>query len=192
MSFQEKFNRYVLFALIPIFIGLACNLPSTNLFEPKEENVTVSTQAVEELITNLDSVVEDIQAGESFQLTVTEAQLTSIINYELQSYQEYNFRDVQVFLRDDVVKITGQAEQNNLSLPLTLIFSVFPDSTGVPQYEILSAKVGPFDLPSVLVNQLTFATDTAFQTNFLPIADQVVVETILVDQGLMKVSGYTK
>jgi hypothetical protein len=192
MSFADKKIRYALLGLIPIIIGLACNLPSTNFTVPEEETSIISTQAVEELITNVGTVVEDIQNGESFNLIVTEAQLTSIINYELQSYQEYNFRDVQVFLRDGVVKISGQAEQNNIALPLTLTFSVYPDASGVPQYDILSAKIGPFDLPTVLVDQLTIAIDTAFQTNFLPIAQQVVVETIIIDEGLMNISGYTK
>jgi len=191
MSYPVKITTYVLFGLIPILLGLACNLPSLNLFE-SADNIQISTQAVEELITNVDSVVESIQNGESFQLVVTEAQLASIINYELQSYQEYNVSDVQVFLRDGVIKITGQAEQNNITLPLTLIFSVYPDANGEPQYDIVSAKVGPFDLPSILVNQLTLALETAFQTSLLPSAKQVFVESIIIDQGQMKVSGYAK
>jgi len=192
MSIHKNLIISILLFLIPIVLALACNLPSTNFLEPKEDSVLISTQAVEELITNVDSVVEDIQDGESFQLIVTEAQLSSIINYELQSYQEYNISDVQVLLRDGVITITGQAEQNNITLPLTLIFSVYPDASGVPQYDIVSAKVGPFDLPSILVDQLTIAMDTAFQTNFLPIAKQVVVESITIDQGQMKIIGYTK
>lgn len=182
-----------MFIAIPLITGIACNIPFLQASPPIEPTSgSIATQPVEEKLVIIEDTYEPTVSAEPFHLVVTEAQLTSIINYELASYQEYKIEDVKVFLRDGKVKITGTVEQNNLLLPLTVevLFSVYEN--GSPGYEIVAANVGPFELPDFLVDQLHVVIDNALETIIQQSAENIHIESIIIEDGQASISGYAK
>jgi uncharacterized protein YpmS len=193
MRFGEQRKILLLIIAVPMVISLACNFPGIN--QPALEEVgaiPVTTESVQNLDDNIQSVIEDIQNGGPFQLIVTESQLTSYANYELQSYQEYQIQNVQIYLRDGRVRITGDAEQNNINLPLTILLKLSVDGSGKPESEIVSASIGPFQLPESFLDQLTSMMDSILVTQILPANQNVVIEKITINNGQMIISGYTR
>jgi len=193
MRFLEQRKNLILLIAVPVLISLACNFPGINQPIPEEvEPVEVTTESVENLNDNIQSVIEDIQNGGPFQLIVTESQLTSLANYELQSYQEYQIQNVQIYLRDGLVRITGDVEQNNINLPLTIVLKLSVDGSGKPESEIVSASIGPFQIPDSYLDQLTSMMDAIIVTQILPANQKVVIEQITISDGQMFISGYSR
>ena len=193
MRFGEQRKILLLIIAVPMVISLACNFPGINQPAPEEVGaIPVTTESFQNLDDNIQSVIEDIQNGEPFQLIVTESQLTSYANYELQSYQEYQIQNVQIYLRDGRVRITGDAEQNNINLPLTILLKLSVDGSGKPESEIVSASIGPFQLPESFLDTLTSMMDSILVTQILPANQNVVIEQITINNGQMIISGYTR
>ncbi len=193
MRFGEQSKILLLIIAVPMVISLACNFPGINQPSPEEvEPIPANTESAQNLNDNIQSVIEDIQNGGPFQLIVTESQLTSLANYELQSYQEYQIKNVQIYLRDGRVRITGDVEQNNINLPLTIILKLSVDDSGKPESEIVSASIGPFKIPESFLDQLTSMMDSILITQILPANQNVVIEQITINDGQMIISGYTR
>ena len=184
---------FLLLIAIPVLISIACNIPFIQMPVSEEtEVITISTQIIEENIEEIEETVEQLDESKPFHLVFTEAHLTSIINAELQSYKEYKIDNVKVLLRDGKVKISGNAEQNNLVLPVTIEVTFNVDENGIPDYEIVTANVGPFQLPDFIIEQLDIAIDNALNSNLIPVADEVFIENLFIDEGQATISGYTK
>ncbi|MFC2042865.1 hypothetical protein ACFLUA_01785 [Chloroflexota bacterium] len=193
MRFEEQRKILLIIIAIPMVISLACNFPGINQPAPEEVGqIPVTTESVKNLDDNIQSVIEDIQNGGPFQLIVTESQLTSYANYELQSYQEYQIQNVQIYLRDGQVRITGDVEQNNINLPLTIVLQLSVDGNGKPESEIISASIGPFQIPDSFLDQLTSMMDSILVNQILPANQNVVIEQITINNGQMIISGYTR
>ena len=193
MILSEQRKILLLIIALPVVISLACNFPGINQPTPEEvEAIPITTESVQNLNDNIQSVIEDIQNGGPFQLIISESQLTSLANYELQSYQEYEIQNVQIYLRDGRVRITGDVEQNNINLPLTIVLKLSVDGSGKPEYEIVSASIGPFQIPESFLDQLTSMMDSILLTQILPANQDVVIEQITIKDGQLIISGYTR
>jgi uncharacterized protein YpmS len=193
MRFSEQKKILLLIIAVPMVISLACNFPGINQPAPEEVGVIpVTTESVQKLDDNIQSVIEDIQSGGPFQLIVTESQLTSLANYELQSYQDYEIQNVQIDLRDGQARITGDVEQNNINLPLSIVLKFSVDGSGKPESEIVSATIGPFQIPESFLDQLPSMMDSILVTQILPANQNVVIEQITINDGQMIISGYTR
>ena len=193
MRFSEQRKILLIFIAVPVVISIACNFPGISQRALEEVGaIPVPSESAQNLNDNIQSVVEDIQNGEPFQLIVTESQLTSLANYELQSYQEYQIQNVQIYLRDGRVRITGDVEQNNINLPVTIVLKLSVDGSGKPDSEIVSASIGPFQIPESFLDQLTSMMDSILVTQILPANQNVVIEQITINDGQMIISGYTR
>jgi uncharacterized protein YpmS len=201
--FMKKNTIHKLFLVliaIPVLISIACNIPFVQMPVSDESGETPITtlvieknfEGIEESADQMEDSVDLLDESKPFHLTVTEAQLTSIINAELQSYQEYKIDNVKVFLREGKVKISGNAEQNNLVLPVTIVVIFKVGENGIPEYEIVSANVGPFQLPDFIIEQLDKVIENALNSNIMPAADDVFIEDLVIEDGQATISGYTK
>jgi len=193
MILSEQRKILLLIIALPVVISLACNFPGINQPIPEEvEAIPITTESVQNLNDDIQSVIEDIQNGGPFQLIVTEAQLTSHAKNELQSYQEYQIQNVQIYLRDGRVRITGDVEQNNINLPLTIVLKLSVDGSGKPESEIVSASIGPFQIPESFLDQLTSMMESILVTQILPANQDVMIEQITINDGQMIINGYTR
>ena len=71
----------------------------------------------------------------------------------MQQQGEMGLSNLQVLLRDDVMKITGDMEQSGFNLPLTIAIQVTADSQGKLQSKVVQASVGPVSLPKILLTR---------------------------------------
>jgi hypothetical protein len=67
--------------------------------------------------------------------------------------------------------------------------TVSADADGRPQYEVVSAKVGPFPLPQSILDQMTSQIDAVFASQFGAEAENIYIEQITIADGKMNIQG---
>lgn len=170
--------------------GLACNLPLRS--EPKPTPIPVTGASVEELATEVASAGATAAAGGPIMLEFTEEQLTSAAALELQSQGDTGVRDVQVYLRDGVIRITGTANQSGFDLPLSIALSVTIDPQGLPHSQVLEAKIGPLSLPQSVIDQFTAGFDQMLAARLAQEAGGFTIESITIADGKMTIVAYKR
>jgi len=152
---------------------------------PTEAPVTIPTESIETLTTEVSSVISNAKPGESIVLEVTEEQLTSAAITELQSSGENRIQNLQIRLRDGKMIITGDVNQGGLSLPLSvsLIFTI--DAKGQPHSQVAEGSVGPFSLPESYLTEITSQLDKALINELNPDSENLIVESITIADGRM-------
>lgn len=172
--------------------GLACNLPMRGLSEPTATPIPVSEAAVGELATQVASAAATAASGGPIVLEFTEEQLTSAAMLELQSAGETGVSNVQVYLRDGVVRITGSVNQSGFDLPLSIALLVTADAQGLPHTEVMEAKVGPLSLPQSVIDQFTSGFDQLLTSRFTQEAGAVAIDSITIADGKMTIVAYQR
>lgn len=168
--------------------GLACNMPQLN--EPKPTPIPVSGASVEELATQVASAAATAAAGGPIVLEFTEEQLTSAAALELQKQGDTGIRDVQVYLRDGVIRITGTANQSGFDLPLSIALRVTVDQQGLPHSQVMEAKIGPLSLPQSMIDQFTSGFDQMLAARFAQEAMGYTIDSITISDGKMTIVAY--
>jgi uncharacterized protein YpmS len=147
---------------------------------------------VQELEENLESAATQASSSGAVTVEVTEAQLTSLVAFQLQSQEQQILQDPQVFLRDGQIQLYGNAVQGGLSLPVSIVATVSVAEDGTPRYEILSANAGPVPLPDSILDQLTARLDQALAGQLSPETTNMVIEEITIADGKMTITGHTR
>jgi uncharacterized protein YpmS len=170
--------------------SLACNLPLRGRKTPTP--VPVNPASVEELATQVAAAASAAASGDSVVLEFTEEQLTSAAALELQSQGETRLSDLQVHLRDGLIRVTGTANQNGFDLPLSISLRVTADAQGLPHSEIVEAKVGPLSLPQSIIDQFTTGFDQLLTARFTQEAGDVVIDSITIEDGKMTIVAHKR
>lgn len=181
--------------LLAVFLLLGASL-ACNLFRPGPEapaqTIPVTTEAVESLKVDVQQAATQAVSSGKITLEVDEAELTSLVTFELQQMDPPPLTDVQVHLQDGKIIVSGNAQQENLTLPVVAAATVKVDDQGQPDFNIESAKIGPFSLPERIVSQLTDQLRAAFNENVRPRMGDVVLESITITDGKMVIEGQTR
>jgi uncharacterized protein YpmS len=151
--------------------------------------VPVTTQAVETLEKNAQDAAQAYQDSGEITMEVTEEQLTSLVAFELQKQQDPVLQNPQVYLRDGQVQLRGDVKQGGITAPLEMNMTVTADADGGPQYDVVSAKVGPFPLPQSILDQMTSQIDAVFASQFGAEAENIYIEQITIADGKMNIQG---
>jgi len=188
-----EMNKRRLFVITGVFIlimvvSLACNLGKRATPTP-EPTISVSTEAVNSLQAEAEKAAEAMSSTGQATLTLSEEELTSLLTFELQKQENPPLREPQIRLRDGQVRISGKVQQGGSAVSVQLTLTLSADSNGRLQYEILSAKVGPLSLPDLLLEQLTAQLDQAFENNIYPRMEDMYIETITIQDGVMTIQG---
>ncbi len=188
-------TKSVLFVVTILALSaFSCNLasvaarPST----PTPPPVAVSTQAVNDLVNNVENAAATAVSGGSTTLTITESQLTSLAVLALQEQQQFQINNLQIRLHDGQIQISGQVVQGNLELPLSVALTVSVDSQGLPQSQIVSAKLGPLPLPQPILDQFTSQLDQAITSQFNAAGTNLVIDQIMISEGSMAITGHIR
>jgi uncharacterized protein YpmS len=187
---KKRYFLMVISIAILVTASLACNLPLRGRATPTP--IPVNPSSVEELATEVASAAAAAVSGDSVVLEFTEEQLTSAAALELQSQGETRISDVQVFLRDGMIRITGNANQDGFNLPLSIALRVTADGQGLPHSEIVEAKVGPLSLPQSMIDQFTAGFDQMLSTRFAQEAGDVVIDSITIEDGTMTIVAHKR
>ncbi|MDX1436617.1 MAG: hypothetical protein R3335_07400 [Anaerolineales bacterium] len=153
------------------------------------ETIPVSDEAAESLDNAWESAVERSVETGAFTIVISEMQLTSLVAQSLAKQESPPLRDPQVYLRDGQLQVYGVATQGNVDANVLLSLAVSVDADGYPDIEIVSGNFGPFPIPDEVLAGFSSVIDEAFTGEFGPAATGIRIESIMIDGGLMSITG---
>ena len=182
----------ILLVLITLIFGtMACSMFVGGPDYP-EDSIPVSVEAVESLKTQIEEAVLAGTETGAITLQITEEQITSYIAFEMASQEEPAFQNPQVYLRDGQMQIYGEVVRGYLTANVLVALTVNVDDLGQPKVEIATADFGPFPAPDGLKQSMTAIITEAYTGSLGPIATGFRLESIIINNGLMTVSGRIK
>jgi hypothetical protein len=174
-----------------MLISLACNISFWRTATP-EYVIPVTTEAVESLEETAQWVFQEAQTSGEINLVISEAQLTSIFTFELEERVPGMVNNMQLFLRDGQIQMTGDISSESISAPVKAILEVRVDPLGRPILNVLSANIGPLPVPGDLVSEVEAIINQAFQNQIKSMAPEMFIEKIVIENGKMAITGRAK
>ena len=174
-----------------LLLSLACNLPNRTAQIPSE-TIPVTTQAVESLQEDIHQAGEDIQTDGQATLVIDEAELTSLVAFELQNQETPVLQEPQIYLREGQLILLGKVKQDNALVSIELALKVSANSDGRLDYQIVSAKIGILPLPEALYEKYSEQINTVFASKINPQVDAIFIDKITIADGVMTIQGHTR
>lgn len=188
-----RFFRLILVVGILMLSSLACNLLNRISDSSIEQTpITVTNESANNLRKDLSTAIEQLKDGEKVTLVIDEAELTSLVAVELDKQSNPILYEPQISLREGGVQIIGKVLQGGFMVPAQLNLILTTNSAGQPQINIKSAKIGPLELPDSVLVELTSQVDSALMHNIRPRIKDIFVESILIADGLMTITGRSR
>jgi hypothetical protein len=174
-----------------IFSILACTINAGGPDYP-ERRIPVSTDAVGELRSAVQtSVAASVDSGQMV-LVITETQLTSTMATSLLVQEKPIFTEPQVYLQDGQIQIYGTAQKGYLLATVKIAVTAGVDAQGQLKIELTSADFGPLPIPDRLKDVLTAMIQEAYTGSVGPAAVGLRLESIQIADGTMTLVGRTK
>lgn len=170
---------------------LACNL-TRRLFATPEPTIPVTTEAAQSLESTLESAYQQAQQTGQINFSITEEQLTSMVAMQLSQLGEQSIQNLQVHLQDGQIIVTGNVSTQGIQAPAKIVGTVTADSSGIPSFSVTSATVGPFSIPSSIINNLETQFNQIFLMQVNQIYPNLFVEQITIENGVMSIQGHTR
>lgn len=179
----------ILLIILSLLVAtLACNLGATT--PVPTATIAVSTEAVESLLEKLRTAEAQAQAGGEVELSVSEAELTSLIAFELAQSQPQTLSDVQVYLRAGQMQIFATYRDGDLTVPLSIVAQPEVSEAGGLRVVLVSAKLGPVTAPDVLRNQVQTLLDEQVAQSLNVYQGQTFqVSEVIIADGFLTVRG---
>jgi hypothetical protein len=187
---------YQIFFTILILTSLACTIfvggPDTSTLAP----IPVSAESVESIKEEMRRAFEASLETGVVTFNLTEPQITSYLAFRLQTDPTLQRTDntplitnPQVYLRDGQMQIYGKTQQGIFAANIGIIVSVGVDEAGQPKIEIVSADFGPFPAPEGLKDAISAIIREAYTGSLGPVATGLRIETIVIANGVMTITG---
>jgi uncharacterized protein YpmS len=187
---MRKLHHFLLVLCLLFLVGLACNIYRQPT--PSSSPVPVTTEAVRQLEENIGNALQESQASGNVSLTVTEEQLTSAAAFELQEQGQTSLTSPQIYLRDGQIQMYGTVMIEQVSTQAVLILAAEPDANGKVNFSIISGTLGPLPLPEAILQEMETNLDAVFSQQLEALAPNTFVESILIANGEMQISGHTR
>ena len=129
--------------------SLACRLGADRTQKPVE-TIAVSTEAVGTLEQKLQDSVEQAKQGNPVEISISEAEITSVIALRFSEQTEMPVTDLQVYLREGKVQLYGNVLVGEVGVPVVVFFEPQVNSSGQLHLTLLSFEMGPFEAPETL------------------------------------------
>ena len=190
-------NKYALpiFLITLLLTSLACTIfvggPDTSTLTP----IVASPADADALREQIRQAFESAATTGTVSFTITESQITSVLAQRLQSDPNLQtekkpmITDPQVYLRDGQMKIYGKTQQGLFTANIGIIVNVGVDEVGDPKIEITSADFGPFPVPDGIKEAMTAMISEAYTGSLGPVATGLRIESIVIADGIMTISG---
>jgi hypothetical protein len=187
---------FLVYLLVLLGSTLACTVfvggPDYSDLDP----IPVSTEAAQSLHEEIVKALESgVQSG-IVTITISEPQITSYLALRMQNEptlqtnnQEPFFTEPQVYLRDGQMKIYGKTRQGLFAANIGIILNVGVDELGKPKIEVASADFGPFPAPEGINEAISLFIEEAFTGSFGPVATGLRIETVVIADGILTLSG---
>ncbi len=189
---KTKFSSLTFFIAMLVLASLACTIFVGGPDYP-EQTITVS----ENEVLNMRTLIEQafVTGAESGVVTLqfTESQLTSYIALKMQELSSPPFTEPQILLRDGQMKLYAKKSSGFIAANILITMNVGIDETsGLPKIEIAEADFGPIPAPEGINNAISAIIDEAFTGSLGPVATGFRLESIVIADGLMTMTGRIK
>ena len=185
---MKRKKWFLALILILIVTSLACNF-SLGGPEPPASPIPVTTEEFENLEESLEDAYAEGLAGGEVTLEITEAQLTSMVAFELQDQENLSIKDPQVYLRDGEIQFFATVEQPAFAAVMKVVFTLSVDSAGKPEFTFVSAKIGPLSVPDSIMDDLETYVDRSFAAQINGMATDIHIDKITIEDGVMTIVG---
>jgi hypothetical protein len=186
----HKFYRISLFLLTVIVLNsLACRLGADRTQKPVE-TIPVSTEAVAALEQKLQDSVEQAEQGNPVEITISEAEITSLIALRFSEQTEMTVTNVQVYLRDDKVQMYGNVLVGEVEVPVVVFFEPQVNSSGQLHLILLSFAMGPFEVPDTLKETIQRQVDQLMTDMIRQSGGSFFIESVTIADGNLTLRGY--
>jgi hypothetical protein len=172
--------------------SLACNFSQRSDLVPAE-TIPVSTEALESLKEEIEEAGQSIQESGQATLVITEAELTSLVAFELQKEENPILQNPQIYLREGQMLVVGTVQLGDDTTGTVLItLSVSATADGKLDYEITSAMLGPLPVADFMLQQFSDQLDAAFTGKIDPRMDEIFIDQVTIADGRMTLQGHTR
>ena len=177
------------FVLVLAIIACTINIGGPTYPTPA---IPVSTEAVGELQSALQTAVA--AGAESGQITLvfTEPQLTSYLAYKLQSQTQFQITNPQVYLQNGQLQVYGTASQGYFQVTASIVLTAGVDAQGQLKIELASVNFGPLPVPDGLKELVTATIQEAYMGALGPVATGFRLQSVTIADGTMTIVGQTK
>jgi uncharacterized protein YpmS len=188
---RPQYHRWMLAVVFILVSTLACRL---NLGGPdKPTHLQQETFPTEEnLLVTIIPTLDGMSVEQSISVSLTEAQLNSLIISELNAQEKPIINDPLVILGDGQIDLYGSVSQGYVSGNVHIIITAEVDDQGNPDFSIISATVGPFPLPEGMLSQFSKILDESLSGKLGPEVTGVRIEDIKIDPGTMTITGVSR
>jgi len=177
--------------IVLLLAGLACTINIGGPGYPTPA-IPVSTEAVGDLQSSLETAVAAGAVSGQITLTFTEPQLTSYLYYKLQTQSQPLITNPQVYLRDNQLQVYGTASKGDLEATAMIILSAGVDDQGQLKIKLISADFGPLPIPNGLMEIITATIQEAYTGALGPVATGFRLQSVAIGDGTMTIVGQTK
>lgn len=188
---MQRLKVFPLIIFVFVLSSLACNL-SFGRQATSEAEIPVTTEAVESLQESAQEAYAESPASGQIEFVITESQLTSLLTFELAERVGDQITNLQVLLRDGQIQIFGDLDSQGISAQVRVIIGVEVDPAGRPVLNVVSSNVGPFPVPGELISEVELMINKAFQEKIQSVAPNMHVESIVIENGTMTITGRSK
>ena len=154
--------------------------------------IPISTEAVGDLQSSLETAVAAGIVSGQITLTLTEPQLTSYLYYKLQAQSQLLITNPQVYLQDNQLQVYGTASKGDFQATARIILSAGVDEQGQLEIGLTSADFGPLPVPNGLMEIITATIQEAYTGALGPVATGFRLQSIVIADGTMTIVGQTK
>jgi uncharacterized protein YpmS len=188
-------RKSVVFTLLFV-ISLALSTLACKVFVGGPEYPPTAVPVSTEAAANLEQQVEAAKTAAAqnglMTLTVTESQVTSLLNEKLAANPDLAIHDPQVLLRDNQIQVFGKASQGGFEVNVRIVLAASIDAEGKPVLTVTSADFGPLPAPEGLNKTVSAMLDEAFTGALGPAASGLRLESITIANGVMTLTGRVK
>jgi len=189
MNTRKNFIALALLALLLAIIACTINIGGPDYPTPA---IPISTEALLSLEQNIQTAVASGAQSGQITLVITEPQLTSYLAFKLETQSDPFITNPQVYLRDGEIQIYGTARQGYFEATVSIILTAGADEQGQLKIELTSADFGPLPVPDDLKGAVTAIITEAYTGMLGPIATGFRLESIIITDGTMTLTGRIK
>jgi hypothetical protein len=188
MQQYSQNSRILLLIFMMMIIPLACQFPGKTTELPAE-TIPVSSESAQSLEENLKSALAAAKENGEFQIEVTEQQLTSWVTLQMDNDSAYPIENLQIFLREGQIKVTGQVNDANMKVGMEIVMDMRVSQDHRLEYDIVSAKVGPFNIPQSLLDEMKGRIQAAFDQQMQSLGTSYQIDRLEIRDGIMTIEG---
>jgi hypothetical protein len=175
--------------LVLLGVALACGGPlPVGGPTPTLEPVPVSSEAAQSLVDKFNSL--GVASGE-VTVAITESELTSYVEQQLQAQPDSPFSDPQIYLRDGKINLYVTVTTSNLKANAQIVMNATVENNQM-KVTVDRASLGPVPVPEDVLNSLTSTLNDKMLALASDLPSGVGLKAIAIADGLMTITAIVK